>query len=80
MVFRRLFKNGGSVVVSIPGHVLEALGVEVGDYLGMELASGRWLRVTGVSEKEVVEEFQRDREREAERSQLVGGGGGGGRA
>jgi antitoxin component of MazEF toxin-antitoxin module len=31
-IYRRIFKTGNSVVISLPAYVLDQQGVEVGDY------------------------------------------------
>jgi len=46
MIRRRVYKNGNSWVVSIPGNILEDMGMREGDFVEMELTRDRKLVMT----------------------------------
>ena len=45
MIIRRLFKQGGSVVVSIPKNYLSDLGLEINDYVVLDLKPKEHIKI-----------------------------------
>jgi antitoxin component of MazEF toxin-antitoxin module len=46
MLLRRIFKQGNSQVISIPGYALAELGLDVGDYFIMEVLGTKGIYLT----------------------------------
>lgn len=79
-VYRRIFRQGNSIVFAVPSYMVEALGVGLGDYFLVEQVPGPAIKLTGASVQSVVAIFKTEAGAEARRRAGSGGGGGGGRA
>lgn len=68
-VYRRIFKQGNSLVVALPSYMVEACGVQSGDYFYIEQIPGPCLKFTGSSCASVAALSAQMRLRERERSE-----------
>jgi hypothetical protein len=74
MVYRRVFNQGNSSVITFPSYLLERCGVGKGDYFLIEETPGPCLKLTPCSCASVVAIFHHEREMEARRrAEKVGG-------
>lgn len=45
---RRIYKQGNSKVISVPQHILDHLGIEVGDYFEISIISSATALLTAI--------------------------------
>ncbi|MCK5614433.1 hypothetical protein KAR91_71875 [Candidatus Pacearchaeota archaeon] len=60
-MFRRIFKQGNSAVITIPLYLLEQQGVEIGDYFKLDSYPNQMLTLTPVTkgQREAVQKSGR---------------------
>lgn len=51
-VYRKIYKSGNSVVISLPAWLLEQHGLEVGDYFIMKSSPGVGVQLTPASQED----------------------------
>lgn len=68
MVYRRLFKQGNSLVFSVPGYMLDKAGVGRGDYFMIEQRNDGVIVLTGATAQSVAAIARQELERQEARS------------
>jgi antitoxin component of MazEF toxin-antitoxin module len=65
MVYRKLYKQGNSVVFSVPSYMLDRAGIDAGDYFLVEQVSSGVIHLTGTSKASIAEIARKEMERRA---------------